>query len=791
MKFATKAETLQSLREAHPELAIPELEYFDLRQWEDDAESIIAKLMARFRQGRVVVRSSSRSEDSHENSNAGAFLSLLDIDPTEEAQLRQAVSSVAASMPGDPRDQVLVQSMVQDIVVSGVIMTRCMEDGSPYLVLNYDDESGRSDLVTGGRGVSKTIHVFRGVQQTDLRSPRVRAMLALARKVEQVFGSTAIDIEFGIDRQERVYLFQARPMASVRDWSPEVDQRIADRIGFIEAFVSRCIKPKPGLHGEQSILGVMPDWNPAEMIGIMPHPLASSLYRELITRAEWRLAREAMGYRTMPAEELMVLVAGRPYIDVRASFNSFLPQGIAPDMASVLVDAWLERLRAHPELHDKVEFKVAVTCLDFGFDAFIAEFYPGLLPPGDLGVYKGLLMGLTRKCLDLSPSGTLATAEAAVAALETRQRSRSKTLTPGHERLSVIKTLAEECRLLGTRPFSILARHAFMAESLLRSAVTRGAMDTERVTLLRRSITTVASDITRDFNRVLAGQSSREDFLSRYGHLRPGSYDILSPCYAARSDIFDSTPSEPPQADQHQFSFTSQERRAVESLLAESGLCDIGADGLLTYVRRAVAGREYGKFVFTRNLSDILEGVACWGEECGFSRENVSFLTFQEILEQLTVGVLKDRKEHFQELINRNRSLFDLGQTLRLPYLIVSPRDVYVAPQHRSSPNFISRKRIVARVARLGAETRQADLAGRIVCIENADPGFDWIFSRSIAGVVTKFGGANSHMAVRCAEYGLPAAIGCGEKLFESLKPSCLAELDAVAGILRPVTDRP
>ena len=53
--------------------------------------------------------------------------------------------------------------------------------------------------------------------------------------------------------------------------------------------------------------------------------------------------------------------------------------------------------------------------------------------------------------------------------------------------------------------------------------------------------------------------------------------------------------------------------------------------------------------------------------------------------------------------------------------------------------------------------------------IENADPGFDFIFNYPIKGLITKFGGSNSHMAIRCAEFDLPAAIGCGEQIFESL----------------------
>ena len=53
--------------------------------------------------------------------------------------------------------------------------------------------------------------------------------------------------------------------------------------------------------------------------------------------------------------------------------------------------------------------------------------------------------------------------------------------------------------------------------------------------------------------------------------------------------------------------------------------------------------------------------------------------------------------------------------------------------------------------------------------IENADPGFDWIFSHKIKGLITKYGGSNSHMSIRCSEFSIPAAIGCGEKLFNNI----------------------
>ena len=78
-------------------------------------------------------------------------------------------------------------------------------------------------------------------------------------------------------------------------------------------------------------------------------------------------------------------------------------------------------------------------------------------------------------------------------------------------------------------------------------------------------------------------------------------------------------------------------------------------------------------------------------------------------------------------------------------------------------------------------------LEDKIVCIEGADPGYDWIFTRNIAGLITKYGGANSHMAIRCAEYGIPAAIGCGEQPFDKITKAKRVILDCKGEKLEPI----
>ena len=74
-----------------------------------------------------------------------------------------------------------------------------------------------------------------------------------------------------------------------------------------------------------------------------------SLYRHLITDSIWQEARAEMGYQPVPSTPLMLTLGGQPYIDVRASFNSFLPAGLPTETRERLVDAWLDRLETNPE----------------------------------------------------------------------------------------------------------------------------------------------------------------------------------------------------------------------------------------------------------------------------------------------------------------------------------------------------------------------------------------------------------------------------------------------------------
>ena len=64
------------------------------------------------------------------------------------------------------------------------------------------------------------------------------------------------------------------------------------------------------------------------------------------------------------------------------------------------------------------------------------------------------------------------------------------------------------------------------------------------------------------------------------------------------------------------------------------------------------------------------------------------------------------------------------------------------------------------------------------MCIDSADPGYDFIFLSNINGLITKYGGVNSHMSVRCTELKIPAAIGVGENKFSHIIKNKKIELN-------------
>lgn len=781
----TKAETLSILSKMG--YNVPFVYYFSVDEWNLNRNATIERILETFPDKLLAVRSSTKAEDTEDSSMAGAFHSLLNVKSNKE-NILISVNEVIDSFDGDMSNQVLVQPMVKNVAMSGVIMTQVLDDGSPYHVINYDDKTGLTDTVTSGSGINKTVYIYNGVNEKDFDSPYLIVVLGLIRKLQNTFPNIPLDIEFAIDKEEEFHLLQVRKITTINNWKKDVIDQVSTRMLFLKEYVSQIMQPRPNLFGRRTLLGFMPDWNPAEMIGVVPKPLAMSLYRELITKSSWRIARENMGYRKLPNVDLMVSLFGRVYIDVRNSINSFLPEGLNENISEKLVNAYIERLNEKPHLHDKIEFEVVHTAYDFDFDNNFKERYGNLLSTEEFLTYKGLLRNLTKNALNNDYNAGINVALRKIEDLrKLQEKNVNLSVINSFSIADRINSLKNECIELGTIPFSILARHGFIAEGLLRSAVTNKALSEDRLKEFRRSITTIAGEMSNDFSEVFKSKISKDDFLKKYGHLRPSSYDILSPNYSNRNDLFKGTPREGSNEDNY-FELTAKECSSLNILLGEHGIDVVKAQELMEYAEKAIKGREYAKFIFTKHLSSILEYVGEWGEINGFNRVDLAMLTIDDVLNILFSPLTNEVKVFYQNKINKANNNFEIASSFKLSYLIRSVRDIHIVPMQRSMPNFIGNQRIESEVIELTPFMEQIPvLENKIVCIEGADPGYDWIFTRNIIGLITKYGGANSHMAIRSAEYNIPAAIGCGEQPYNRVIKAKKCLLDCQGKRLEPI----
>jgi antitoxin component of RelBE/YafQ-DinJ toxin-antitoxin module len=764
----TKAETLHYL--FTKKFRVPIVYYFTVKAWNKNQENILSNIIEKYKKHNyLAIRSSSLAEDTETDSMAGAFESILNVNTKNRDEIINSINTVIKSFDNNLENQVLIQPMVEDVAISGVVMTKSLDDGSPYYVINFDDTTGKTDTVTNGNSINKTVYVYNGFKEEDFDSPFLLEVLRLVRKLESYYKDLPLDVEFAVNKNKEVFLLQVRPITTTEKWKKEANKLIPERLPYLTSFVQQLMSRRVNIYGNKTLLGIMPDWNPAEMIGIVPHPLAMSLYRQLITKRTWSLAREKMGYKKMPAVELMVSLFGRAYIDVRNSMNSFLPEKLSPIISEKLINAYIERLEGNPYLHDKIEFEVVLTIYDFKFKENLQKWYPNLLNEEELMEFKDCLLEITQNAIENTKENTLNKSIEQIGFLkELQEKKLTQELITPFSISDHINTLINQCIKYGTIPFSITARHGFIAESLLRSAIACGAIEEERVKLFKRSVKTISSEMSEDFYNVCNNLLDKEKFIEKYGHLRPSSYDILSPSYKNREDLFNGDPQQPNHHDV--FNLSEKERKSLNNLLKEHGFDRIDADDIFVYAAKAIKGREYQKFIFTNHLSEILEYVVKWGDLLGFSKQDLAMLTINEIKSVLFTPITNDVKKFFKSKIEKAKKSYDVANSFKINYLIRSIKDIYIAPVQRSAANFVGNKRIEEKIVFLTPYMKKIpQLEGKIICIEGADPGYDWIFSRNIAGLITKFGGANSHMAIRCAEYDLPAAIGCGEQPFDKI----------------------
>jgi len=791
LSILTKAETLEFIKKTLGDLVlVDKLFTFTLKEWEDQRSDILINARNNFNlEETLIIRSSAIDEDNPSLTFAGFYCSVMGV-KNWEAEILEAVEQVISSYSKNgrtphPSDQVFIQPQLVDSIMSGVLFTVDPRLQAPYYVINYDDNGGTTNRVTQGLS-NKAVRIARWLDLTNIPSPW-KQVISTSKEIEHTFPSLPLDIEFGIDGDSRLHVFQTRILPSTLIPSDNNIQLISSEVKRLQDKIDGLTRNNINdLPGSRTILTDMSDWNPAEILGGRPNLLDSSLYRYLVTRSTWNHARHSLGYASVDPAELMVLIGDKPYIDTRVSFNSLTPEVLDESIRKKLINYYIEKLQLHPELQDKIEFDIVLSNFDYGFYRKAEEMNKQGFTKNEIVDVKNALFSLTDAIL-LNSNHIFEQDLYAIEYLNLNRNIDHKMNSP-FEMLEYANVLLERCKNFGVLPFSRLARLAFIGMSLLNSLVEDGAIRQETSAAFFNSLDTITKDLIKDFYSLSNGKLSTDNFINLYGHLRLGTYNILAPKYADIKDFIIASRHESTDNSQHQ----SIGRVDIDFQEIEIGLArykfSVSPEVIVDFIRKSIKYREYSKFEFSKTLSDAIELIAEAGNRLGFSREDMASLSLEEIME--------DRKKTtrnggviWRDFIQSHNAHKSLWSHIALPSVITSRDDLLIIPYYASSPNFVTQKSVKGDLLVIDSidKTSFENLNDKIVAIESADPGFDWIFTQNPKGLITKYGGVASHMAIRCTELGIPAAIGCGELIFERLANAKKVILNCSTEIIVPI----
>jgi|APSaa5957512535_1039671.scaffolds.fasta_scaffold16108_2 glutamine kinase len=777
--LGTKAETLARLEPLVRHSHIGKQVSFTCERWNNDSNTLLNEISQKFTNVNLVVRSSSKAEDGWHFSNAGGFDSLLNIDGSDKSIISDAINTVIASYGNkqNSQDQVLIQECLCDVRAAGVVFSCSLESGAPYYRFNFDDKTQSTESVTSGtHNDLRTIIVSRfATKYLESVEPELIPVLKAVEELEKLLGFDKLDVEFAIDSAGLVHIFQVRPI-TVDHSEYELDYSFINQtLSESQTFFNTQQHPSPFILGNKTTFANMPDWNPAEIIGTRPKPLAFSLYRQLITNDIWAQQRVEYGYRDVRPCPLIFSFSGHPYVDSRASFNSFIPATLAEETAVRLVNAYINIFADNPQYHDKIEFEVVFTVWTPGFIDYASS---RLLPYGvtseDVFQLEIALKEITNKSLIRLHDDI-----ASIALMNSRKK---EIILSELQSIDKIFALLDDCKRFGTLAFSHAARAGFVATTWLNNFVLIGVLSDKRRLSFLKSFNTVAGEIKQDKYAYSIGKLSQEKLVDKYGHLRPGTYEITSQAYWEDPERYLFSNCEQAPEIQSDFTFSVSEKNKLALILKDLGT-PLSVDEMINYLIKAIQSREFVKFEFTRNLSASLDLCIELGQELNLSRDDLSYLVYSD-LEQLKLNVLTIEQLHKQ--IEIRKQSYVVTRAIELPSIIQTESDFYCFERFTSQPNFVTNSKVEATVQRLDVN-EEVDLRGKLVLIPQADPGYDWLFSHGIAGLITQYGGANSHMAIRAAEINLPAAVGVGEKLYEKIENMRQAELDCANHIIREI----
>ena len=761
MKFFSKAQTLKNLKNIG--INVPKLNIYKVSDFQKENGRIVKNIQNNFN-GLLAIRSSSAKEDLLKKTNAGKYKSFLNILVTDTKKIIESINEIIKDYDIDLKNEFFVQQMVKNVKISGVCTTRDIHTRLPYTVINFSKGSDTSS-VTSGKGETETInyldnHFFK------IKNKEHSKIFLESQKLVKIFNTDSLDIEFAVNKSNKLFILQVRPIYLKNKTKLINNKSLNIILSKLKKKISKLKTEQYNLSGKTTFFGVMPDWNPAEIIGIKPKPLALSLYQEIITNHIWSSNRKSIGFKDLSSHHLMTTFFGTPYIDVRIDFNSWLPKSLNKNLSEKLINFYLSKFKKNINLHDKVEFEILYTCHTLSTKKKIKKELK-------FNKFSEIEINKILKSLKDININTITEYIKNKKLINTLIEKQKKNTKLDIHYFNKIYFLIEDCKKYGTFAFSGIARCAFIGVEMLNSFVEEKIINSHEKMKFLNSIKTINKKMQIDLLKL-----KKDQFIKIYGHLRPNTYEISSDNYKeAYGRYFKNIKNSKKKKKENHFNFTDDHIKKINRKLKQNNL-DINASQLIKFIKDSIELREYSKFIFTKSIDLIFENLEKFGKKYHINKYDLSYLNINTILDlhyNLDVGeTIKSLKIE----INQNKKKHKINAQILLPEIITDEKSLYLYKSTETKINFITNEKTSGELIKYNNNLEYNLLKDKILCIENADPGYDFIFNFDIKGLITRFGGANSHMAIRCAELNIPALIGVGENNFMKISKSNFIEID-------------
>ena len=731
LSYGNKAKNLEYVAK-NTDIEIPyfkEIYLNDLNNIENIVDSFSQKIM---------IRSNSSSEDKEYSSSAGKYLSIGPIERNDLETIKKSWEMVVDSYEEQDNQSVIFQNYIENAKSVSVLTSYKVGSDSAYRTFStyYGSET---DAITSGKySEINNFFMHRSFDILPKKYEKYNVYLKIITQLEDLFKNKQLDIEMVLDKNNSPQLLQVRPLMgkklnkeSIFEEKDVIDRNLKN--------YKKLNKTTADRFGTNQIYSNMSDMNPAEMIGKKPDNIAFGLYKFMFTDTTWNIQRGEFGYRKYSGGKLMELFNNVAYINVNHSLNSFLTRNLQKESCEEIINYQLNKLKENPHLHDSIEFDISRSSYVFDTVEEFSKEYKNIISPSEIIKWHNDLIQIdtqNKYTLEKNKKIILSTFSKLDKSFEYSKKEN-------------IKLIRDTMAL----PFTHHSRLGFVYFAQLNSLLEKEVISEDQKKLLLLSVNSISTKMKADAYEVKIGKKTLEGFLDVYGHIRAGNYNLLSSNLKNDLNFTESliNNSQQPLEDNilPKDIYTNIEEYFTinEIPLKASAWIDMFQEGIST--------RENSKFYYTKGIDGILNEI---------SEKNTSD---RELFDLLDID--------FNE---ENTSDMRLKNVL-MPDLITSNEDFYFYEEMSKNGNYIGQGTVIGDVLLIENEAnRPNNLENKIVVIPAADPGWDWIFNYKIKSLVTKYGGPNSHMAIRCAEHNIPAILGVGENNFMVISNSKSLKID-------------